>query len=66
MFNRKDVILAIKLSRGEVHPANAGQIQLMLSLKVYQRRGEWNGSVESAIKCLRMACYTIDDKKESA
>lgn len=36
--------------------------QLAMSLEVYQDRGEFDGTVESAVECLEMAQYEIDSE----
>jgi hypothetical protein len=61
MIKREQVIKALKTLRGEVHPDPTGVIhQMALSLKVYRDRGEFDGSVNSAIECLEQAEYEID------
>jgi hypothetical protein len=30
------------------------------SLKVYQQRGEYDGTYTSAVECLRTACYEVE------
>lgn len=34
--------------------------QLVSSLKVYVGRGEFDGSLNSAVECLTLACYEIE------
>jgi len=41
--------------------ATATEKQLASSLEVYERRGEFDGSLESAIECLERAEYEIGD-----
>src|SRR4051812_27067670 len=61
MIKRELVIKAIKTLRGEVHPDPTGVIrQLTLSLRVYRDRGEFDGSIASAIECLEQAEYEIE------
>lgn len=64
MISRNEVCKAIKILRGEVHPDPTGLLRaLALSLKVYQRRGEWSGTVDSACICLLQAKYDIDTQE---
>lgn len=34
--------------------------QLSQSLEVYKRRGEFDGTMDSAYKCLTLACYELE------
>lgn len=65
MITRKELCTVIKVMRGEVHPMEPIHHQLLLSLTIYKQRKEWDGSVDSAIQCLRQAQYEINDARVS-
>lgn len=43
-------------------PYESGSLehQIAMSLKVYSSRGEFDGSLESAIECLELAGYEVE------
>lgn len=63
MLTRKDVLIIYKSMRGDVYPLNDYQSQAIRSLIVYKNRGEFDGSFDSAVKCLLSACYEVEGYK---
>lgn len=65
MITRKQVITAMKILRGEVHPMDATLKQIVGSLLVYKQRGEFTGYLEEAIECLERAQYEIEPRMKT-
>lgn len=61
MITKSDVIKAIKIIRGEVLPMNFNTHLIVQALLLYKQRSEWDGSLESAIQCLKQAEYEIKE-----
>ena len=62
MITRKTIHRVLALV-SVIHPdmdCMALEAQLARSLRVYQDRGEFDGSLESAIECLTLAEYEIE------
>jgi hypothetical protein len=57
------VISLLELCRAIRDAKNgAGTTQVARSLILYKNRGEWNGTMRSAIECLELACYEFEPK----
>jgi hypothetical protein len=58
MITTKDVFHAVNAIRNNL-PTDGVVTQLVNSLKVYEGRGEFDGSLDSALECLTDAKYEI-------
>lgn len=59
MITKKQILKAMKILRGEVHPMDSTEKQIVSSLLVYKGRGEFTGYYEEAVECLTLAEYEI-------
>jgi hypothetical protein len=62
MISRLEVLKAMQMLENPVGYLNCSAVhkQLAGSLEVYQRRGEYDGTIKSAIECLELAGYEIE------
>lgn len=60
MLTKSQIVLAMKVIRGENHQMNATIKQIIESLLVYKQRGEFSGYIDEAINCLLQAGYEVD------
>lgn len=63
MITLDEVRKAIKMVENPIEWLNCTAVekQLSKSLEIYQDRNEFDGSLESAIECLKLAEYEIQD-----
>ena len=64
MIMYTDLVSAINRVNGWRDGMEMGTLERQMSdsLQVYKRRGEFDGTVESAIRCLELACYEFEPK----
>lgn len=59
MLHKDDLLKAVKMFHNPSEYLNCEWVhkQLVLSLELYEDRGEFDGSPESALECLELAGY---------
>lgn len=62
MITRLEVLKAMQLLTNPAGYLNCSALhkQLAQSLELYEERGEYDGTIESAIECLTLAAYEIE------
>lgn len=62
VITKSNIETAIKYLNTKIPKKSSLSKDIAVSLSTYKTRGEFDGSLESAIKCLKQAEYEIEDE----